>query len=44
VPVFAPVLSPPPPADDGYDDDGDGDDGFVGFSSFGNTGLEDRAL
>jgi hypothetical protein len=43
-PASAPALSPPPPIDNGYDDDGDGDNSFIDFSSFNNTRLEDRAL
>jgi hypothetical protein len=43
-PTSDPELSPLPPADNGYDDDEDRDNGFIDFSSFNNTRLEDRAL
>jgi hypothetical protein len=44
VPAPVSILSPLPPVDDGYDDDGDGDNSFIDFSSFSNIRLEDRAL
>jgi hypothetical protein len=41
--IPAPTLSPLPPTDNGYDDDEDGNNSFISFSSFNNIRLKNRA-